>query len=160
MAQSSTLDICGALDASNSKTLAKFQPGGWVDAHCCERVEDLSCDGAGIANDDGMNGNRTPSSTEQGILKCSMSGKRLFPDVTVEFKVRCILEFDDADPELRPVDQADVRVRVLLVARQHPCRKRRVPLHTDQTAGFRHTPGITCDCAVFVHAFQHCKQDS
>jgi hypothetical protein len=63
MAQSSTLDICSALDASNSKTLAKFHPGGWVDAYCCERVEDISCDGAGIANDDRMNVNRTPSST-------------------------------------------------------------------------------------------------
>jgi hypothetical protein len=88
-----------------------------------------------------------------------MLGKRLFPDATVEFKVRCILEFDDADPGLRPIDQADVRLRALLVARQHPCRKLRAPLHTRQAAGFRRTPGVTCNCTVLVHAFQYCKQD-
>ena len=91
MAQSRTFDICSALDASNSETFAKLQPDGWVDAQCCERFEDLSCDGAGIANDDGMNGNRTPSRTEQGIPECSMLRKCLFPDATMEVKVRCIL---------------------------------------------------------------------
>ena len=80
--------ICSALDASNSETFAKLQPGGWVDAQCCERVEDLSCDGAGIANDDGMIGNRNPSRTEQGIPKCSMLRKCLFPNATMEVKVR------------------------------------------------------------------------
>ena len=60
---------------------------------------------------------------------------------------------------MRPVDQTDVRVRVLLVARQHPCWKLCVPLHANQAAGFRHTPGITCYCAILVHTFQYCKQD-
>jgi hypothetical protein len=45
-----------------------------------------------------MNGDRTPSSAEQGIPECSMLRKRVFPDVTVELKVRRILEFDEADP--------------------------------------------------------------
>ena len=90
MAQSRTFDICSALDASNSETFAKRQPSGWVDAQCCERFEDLSCDGAGIANDDGMNGYRTPSCTEQGIPECSMLRKCLVPDATMEVKVRCM----------------------------------------------------------------------
>ncbi len=73
--QLSTFGTCSALDASNSKAFAKPQPCGWIDALCCESSENFSCAGAAIANDDGMHGGRTSSSTEQGFPECDMLHK-------------------------------------------------------------------------------------